>query len=370
MSRERVLFVGVMPPPVTGMTRATAQALRFLDTGFDVHRVAVSNEKGRGPLAWRLVKHARVLGTALRLPWYRLRGYRTLYMVSESGSGLPTTLVLVAMARLFMQRIVMHHHVYAYVTRPAFLMRLIARVGGRRVSHVLLCDGMRRDFMRHYPGARHAIVLGNAALAEQEVEPAEAVAGAADRLGHDRDLVLGFLSNITLEKGIGDFIAVFRRLKAAFPGLRALVAGPVADAAAEQLITDAVAEFGDAFSHIGAVYGADKLEFFSGIDVLLFPTRYVNEAQPLVIVEALRAEVPVVAYARGCIPDQVSGFGVAVADADAMVSACEALIRGGLSALDIQAAGARFVKALKRRSADELQGFTRQFQVSQPEGGQ
>src|SRR5262249_2677277 len=41
------------------------------------------------------------------------------------------------------------------------------------------------------------------------------------------------------------------------------------------------------------------------IDVLVFPTRYIHEAQPLVIYEAQAAGVVVAASRRGCIPDMV-----------------------------------------------------------------
>jgi glycosyltransferase involved in cell wall biosynthesis len=55
----------------------------------------------------------------------------------------------------------------------------------------------------------------------------------------------------------------------------------------------------------GFVQGQEKLKAFADGGVFILPSNYVNETQPLSIIEALAAGLPVVASAIGGIPDMV-----------------------------------------------------------------
>jgi glycosyltransferase involved in cell wall biosynthesis len=56
-------------------------------------------------------------------------------------------------------------------------------------------------------------------------------------------------------------------------------------------------------SHLGPIYGETKERFYQHLDILLFPTKYANEAEPLVIHEALRNGIHVIACDRGAIAE-------------------------------------------------------------------
>jgi glycosyltransferase involved in cell wall biosynthesis len=64
--------------------------------------------------------------------------------------------------------------------------------------------------------------------------------------------------------------------------------------------------------YIGPVFGEAKEVFYRQLDVFLFPTKYANEAEPLVVYEALRQGVYVIACDRGAISEMLrNGAGVA-----------------------------------------------------------
>ena len=58
--------------------------------------------------------------------------------------------------------------------------------------------------------------------------------------------------------------------------------------------------------YLGPQYGAAKDSFYQSIDILIFPSLYFNEAEPVVLLEAISRGIPVVAYAVGSIPDVIT----------------------------------------------------------------
>jgi len=124
---------------------------------------------------------------------------------------------------------------------------------------------------------------------------------------------LGFLGNISDDKGIRTFIDVCEQLQQRDASFRALIAGPCDTPDIKDYVNEAVRRIAG-LEYLGPLYGADKSEFFDTIDLLLFPSEYRNEAEPLVIYEANSRAVPVLATSLGCIPEALRAGGGSVVD--------------------------------------------------------
>ncbi|MBY5163598.1 glycosyltransferase family 4 protein [Salsipaludibacter albus] len=309
-SRTRVAAVVAVPPPIDGMTLVTARAVDVLHAEFaGVHVATIGARDGQSAWSWRLERQARFLVHGLGLTRARLRGLDVVYLVSDSRFGLPRVLAQVAMCRSLGVPVVLHHHVARYVNAPSRLMAAITRVGGDTVTHVLLCERLRAGFAARYPAPR-TVVLHNDWVGEDEEAPTR-------RRHHETDddvLTLGMLGNLTADKGTDTFCAVMDDLLTEGHRLRAVIAGPTADRASTEAVATLRQRHPDAVDHLGPVHGVAKRRFFAALDVFVLPTRYDNEAEPLVIHEALHAGVPVVATDRGCIPGQVGDRGWIVSD--------------------------------------------------------
>jgi glycosyltransferase involved in cell wall biosynthesis len=93
---------------------------------------------------------------------------------------------------------------------------------------------------------------------------------------------------------------------------RAHIAGPVAEAARETF--EKLLSSASQVEYVGPVFGEAKDAFYRQLDVFLFPTKYANEAEPLVVYEAMRQGVYVIACDRGAISEMLrNGAGVAYA---------------------------------------------------------
>jgi glycosyltransferase involved in cell wall biosynthesis len=335
-----ILFIGPLPPPVHGFAVINGAMLaRFRS----VTEVVPFN---RTPHASRA---GRLLPAYLAALWSAPPG-SAVYIGLSGGWGQLKDLPYLLAARLLGRPVLVHHHSFAYLHQRPWHARWVLLLL-RSARHITLCSCMAELLCSRYGIPPEQVeALSNAAFLPPAPALVQRPAGTPLRLG--------FLSNITTEKGIWDYFALLDAL--ALQGLAAQgwVAGPVA--------ADIDARFRLACSqragcrHLGALYGDAKHAFLDAIDVLIFPTRYANEAEPLAVLEALSAGVPVVACARGCIAELLPPqAGVAyAADGPFVAQACATLrawVEAGPKAwaLRRQAAQAAFTQ-LQAGSAEKL----------------
>lgn len=297
MCQKKLLFLGPIPPPVHGFSAINAamlERLRQTSTVQVFNRAPPTGSASNG-----LLKAGRALGH-----WLNLLGHfisaaakqpTALYAGFSGGKGQLLDLPFFVAARLFSIPTYVHHHSFAYLNQPSRLTAVCMVVLGK-AQHIALCPEMARALASSYGITdSHLIVLSNAAFLPALTNIVEDSISTQS----PRPIKIGFLSNITAEKGIFEFFAVVRR--AAEIGLLydAEIAGPVDPGILDQFRTELSTL--PQVRHLGPLYGADKQKFFQRIDLLLFPTRYANEAEPVTLHEALQAGATVVATHRGCI---------------------------------------------------------------------
>ena len=290
-----IVMVGAFPPPVHGMATLNAAVRdRLRAIGVEplvIDLAAPSLDRG---LTARLGRLPKVVRGLARLGSARgLRG-GTLYMSVSGGLGQAYEILFLALARLRIMRVFLHHHSFAYLDVPSRLTRRLVRLAGP-ASHIVASEGMAHRLRTAYPRVRSAIPISNAVLLLDVPDPPPPVR---------RELrTLGFLSNIAAEKGIFAFLDLLAACRHRELPIRAKLAGPFQDAQTEQQLREQLAAL--PVEYVGPRYGAEKAAFYAGVDALIFPTRYVNETDPVTIHEAMSHAIPVIAYGRGAIPETV-----------------------------------------------------------------
>ena len=289
--RPTVWAMGPVPPPVTGMTLLTQAVLERLNCAGPVSFHNWSHGRRKITATAHLLRVWRTMGCLLKLmAGGRVENHR-LYLVCNSRSGLLLTVMLVFAARALGHRVYLHHHTYGYIDTYNPWMAWIDRRMDSSCVHVVHCQQMIDDFRKQYPTKCHFETIFPSVVSLELQQP---------RLNLSSPLTLGMLSNLTLPKGTGLAIEVFRALQDRGRDGRLTLAGPITSHAAEERIQQTLTAFPGKVHHLGPVYGDAKSEFFRGIDVLLFPTRYREESWGIVINEALASGVPVITFDRGC----------------------------------------------------------------------
>lgn len=304
----RLCFVGPLPPPLNGFSSVCAMMLDVLKARMPVEVFDRAPNRDAPALG--------VLQQLLR-PWKFLatcvgKHDTTLYLALSGGRGQLIDLLYVLTAKLFRRTIFIHHHSYLYINSPTALNRCFFALV-RNANHIVLSPKMGTELARAYDldpaGVR---VVSNAAFYSGGDELQVQVNDAAP-------LQLGFLSNITFEKGFVEFFDVLAVLEQRGIAYQAHIAGPVATDARQTL--DRLLQSTAHVEYVGPVYGAEKERFYRQLDVFLFPTRYANEAEPLVIYEAMQRGVHVIACDRGSIAEMLRDGAGLVFSRDAVVEA-------------------------------------------------
>ena len=365
-------FLAHLPPPVTGASTINdlvRQAL--LGSGASVEWLNLTPPGRRGTLSYGMRRFAR-LGAAAQMLFQRRRSLKTLYMPLDGGVGLIINLLLMICARLLRLRIYLHHHSFAYITRPSVIMRCLTWLGGGASVHIFLCDRMKADFEARYrrakrdrPGesmiiSNHFAVQGSASLGREERQ-AESPEGAS--------IVIGHLSNLSLEKGAGVFLDLFEQLVAEDVAVRGIVGGPSTERALEARLKHLCEVYSERLTWLGPVYDLEKDRFYDMIDIFVFPTMYANEAQPLVLFEAVAAGCAILATGAGCISSDFAGAdGLILADRAAFQQKATGFVRASVQDLrrirSLRPAASTRFSTKRNESRESLKGLVKALSSS------
>ncbi len=315
------MVIGPFPPPVQGAAEITDRlSQRLAESGGAVTCDTAPKGRLRG-IFYHLSRLPRVVAAIGAILHGGRRG-GAVYISAAGGGGVFYDIALAAAARCLRRPLFLHHHSFAYIDRTDWCRRLLFAIAGGSCRHICLCRRMADELRARYRGVEEIRIVSNAA----HFPPAPGLPSGRP----SRALVIGHLSNLSRDKGLDLVIETLDRCDGS---ARLVLAGNPADRDAAHLVADAKARLGSRIDLRGHLEGEAKRRFYADIDVFLFPTRYVNEAEPLVVLEALSAGVPVVAYGRGCIGHMIpEGAGRVVAADQSFAVEAEAWLRARTAA--------------------------------------
>ncbi|QOZ54771.1 glycosyltransferase family 4 protein [Bradyrhizobium sp. CCBAU 53338] len=287
----RLWFIGPMPPPLHGQSVYNTALLEFLRP----YRVPTCLPLGG-------TRSEKIAG-ALLLPLIILlfaRREDDVYTSPPGQGGVWAFLLTVAALRLRHLDHYVHHHSFRPINQsPALSARLLAGVGSKYQHHIFLSEGMRERYAALYlsgPQQSQSLVLPNSFLFYEPLDRMPERSGP---------VTLGHLSVITREKGIVYLMELADRMFQVRSDFRLVLAGPVRDPSLKDEILAFCARHPDKAAYLGPVYGPDKAAFYRSIDIFVLPSRLLDEADPLVLLESYSSGCDVVASSTGCIPERI-----------------------------------------------------------------
>ena len=310
----KLLVLAQTPPPLHGQSVMVQTLVAGLPArGLMVEHVNLRLSRDHADIGrWRPGKLLAVLDACAHAIKLRFTaGCDTLYYVPAPGKrgALYRDWAVMLLCRPFFKRLVLHWHATglgawldAHATAPErWLTRLLL---GRADLSLVLSGLLQRDAAAL--GAKRIAVVPNGLADPAPGERAVREAGASFQV-----LFLGLCSE---EKGL---FAAAEAVLAAGPGFTLVAAGSFPDSVTQKRFEALCAQHPAALRHAGPVDGTEKERLLRESSCLCLPTHYAAEGQPLVLLEAMAHDLPVIATRWRAIPDTLPPEAILVEPGDA-----------------------------------------------------
>jgi glycosyltransferase involved in cell wall biosynthesis len=299
----KLLLILHLPPPVHGasLVGGFIQASATINGAFDCRYVNLGTSTDIGSIG------RSSLSKWLRLAQIKVRVLKKLlsfkpdmvYMtLTAKGPGFYKDAVIALLVKAFGVKVVYHFHnkgVVEYQHRrfDDFLYRHVFR----NAHVILLSESLYGDVAKYVPRER-------AAVCPNGIPDTLNIRKAVDYTDTG-PLRLLFLSNLLVAKGVFVLLDACTVLIERGVSFQLTVVGNEGDISVHGL-NEAIEQrsLQNNVSYRGSLTGSDKDQQFAEHDVFVLPS--LNECLPLVVLEAMRAGLPVVATQVGAIPDVVT----------------------------------------------------------------
>lgn len=325
----RLLYFIQYPPPLHGVTitnkrvydstlinagiQKKMRQIKFSSDLTQINKVSVYK-------LWRMA--VTLAWLCHDLFWFKPR--YVYFTLTPTGGGFYRDVLFVAAMKFFRKTPVYHLHGKGIAEKTANprLKKLYRRVFKNAVVIHLSKGLLEREVTALQPENARLFYVPNGI--------APLTAAIPDRRQRTGPVSLLFLSNKFPSKGVFVLLEAFRRLIADGAHATLTIAGGKGDVASEEkyhtfIATNSLSEH---IHYLGPHYGEDKNRLFEEADIFIHPT--LNDAFPLVILEAMNYGLPVISTFEGAIPEIIengkTGFLVPQGDAAALAERISALI--------------------------------------------
>jgi glycosyltransferase involved in cell wall biosynthesis len=282
------LFIGPLPPPVQGISvinKDVCDQVRTRNIRLKVFNTAPPSCR-KNILPSQLARFFIVL-RAYVFFLLALPQAKNVYLSASGGLGRLYELLFIITARALMKRTYYHHHSYSYISRHSKVHAVICSLCSKSLCHIFLGSDMARKYCIKYGTIRYRVISNTAFIPYPERD-----VPCLPRPSLRDQYTFLHISNLTNEKGLSRFLSFARYAFQLQPSWRFHLAGPLLVTGEQSDVLDSIFKLPNMVYH-GYVEREKKAALYKLCSFMIFPSLYFNEAEPLVVLDAMR---------HGCIP--------------------------------------------------------------------
>lgn len=309
--KKQTLIIGPLPPPYHGvavMIESLVEGLRKRN-GFDFVHLNTQDPK----------KNKNFGRFTLRNSWFALKN---IFRLSKSLIKEEIGVVYVPISQNFWG--FARDSIFVLISGLLFRRKVIIHLhGGYFKTFYQNGSRLRKRYMEFvFKHVDRGIVLGHClkhvlgdVLPEDkidvvyngiDVKPLDEIENQREKNGKFKILFAGVLEE---SKGFFDLIKAVPTLTRYYPNIEVLIAGRWEDNSLKDRVTSHIREnnLEEKIRFLGVVAGDKKIKLFKSSDLFVLPTYFfLGEGQPVVILEAMAAKLPVITTDRGSIKEMIT----------------------------------------------------------------
>ena len=274
---EDFLVIADLPPPMQGISIVSSWVVQFLKSRSA--QTVVVDTSAKAGYFYPFRRSFRFIVALIEVN--RSRSKTSVYIALSHGQSLYAQIVIISLCKWKKKRVIVHHHTFLPINYPGMFQNRICHGFMRtRVEHIYLSEYMKKKYQNVWKPSGRCWVVTNHQVASLRTE---------SQRRKNKPVIgkkLCFAGRLSREKGFWDCESLTRTLLADESEMTAIFLGPLSDRNVSDAIDKLKADFPERFEHIGSYDEITLSNSLQESTYFLFPSRYTNEASPLVVLEA------------------------------------------------------------------------------------
>ncbi|MED4391744.1 glycosyltransferase family 4 protein [Priestia aryabhattai] len=311
---DKMLVIGPVPPPIHGESLAVHSVIKsdLLNRNYHISLINTNklNVTNAGKFSiGKVLKDIKILQQVFANVFMRKKDICYI-SISQTRLGLLRDLVIILLCSLRSKKIIAHLHgnnLGNVIDKMSQCERTLVKNIFKKIdSGIVLGNGLKNNFKGFTKSIKVVAngVDGNY-ITDEELNSKE----------KDTEFIdIVYLSNLLESKGYQYLIEAVASLIEEGENVRLTLAGAIFNQEKFDMIWNTVKDrrLEERIKHLGVVDGIKKKQLLLSSDIMVLPTNYPIEGQPVSIIEGMAAGLPIIATKRGSIPDLITNNGILI----------------------------------------------------------